>query len=74
MEGSSFHEWFRSPQKSTKNGFVVWKSLLEAFLVIKRREVQKIGDSSKVRIEKDPWVGVGNHFKFSKELVDQLHE
>jgi hypothetical protein len=55
----SIVEWFHFPVKSSK-GSIMWKALVEAFPLVGKWTVWKIGNGRNVRLGEDPWLGAGD--------------
>ena len=69
---SSAIDWFRSPNKSYKNGSVGWKVLVLAFPLVGNWKTWRVGNKKSIRIGKDPWIGVGKNYKLVRPLLIQL--
>jgi hypothetical protein len=54
LNGLSMEDQYRDPQKSSKNGSIVWKYLVASLPLIGPWTVWKIRDGKKVRIKEDP--------------------
>jgi hypothetical protein len=58
----------QAPQEVPK-GSIVWKALVEAFLLIGQWTAWRVGNGCRIRIGEDPWIGVGDDFKFFDPLL-----
>ena len=67
-------EWVHMPVKSSKNSSVVWNALVALAHTIEQGLAWKVGDSSRVRIGCDPWVGCSKRFALSPDLKLFLNE
>ena len=67
-------DWFRSTNKTFKNGLVGWKALVLAFPLIGNWLAWEIGNGRSVRIGEDPWEGAREDYKLSPTIFDKLKE
>ena len=67
-------EWFRSPNKSFRNGSIGWKAMILSFRLIRNWTTWKIGNERSVRLGEDPWAGVGEDYKLPVSVITQLRE
>ena len=69
---SSLVEWLRNPIKTHKNISIGWKALALAFPLVGNLIAWRIGNVIRVRINEDPWEGVGEGYRLPEPLILQL--
>lgn len=72
LDGCSMDDWLHLEHNSSKNNSIVWKALVEAFLV-GNWTIWCIGNGMKIKIGEDPWVSVDENFRLSEDLIRTLH-
>lgn len=72
--GKNVLDWIKSSRKSSQNGLICWKSLVEAFPLIGKHLAWNIGNGKQVRLGEDPWVGSGQGHSLPEYLINNLHD
>jgi hypothetical protein len=66
-------EWIRNLVKGRSNCSIIWKSMLNSFLVIGEGLAWRVGKGNKVRVGANAWPGSGNSHILLDELVRKLN-
>ena len=67
-------DWIRSPNKSFKNVYVGWKTMVLAFPLIGNWTAWELGNRRSVRLGLHPWVGVGEDFRIPPMVLKKHSE
>ena len=67
-------DWFRSTNKTFKNGSVGWKGMVLDFQLIGNWTASEIGNGRSVRLGLYPWEGAGEDYRLSISVLNNLSE
>ena len=65
-------EWFKNPNKTNKNGSIGWKALILEFSLFGSWIAWRIGNGTRVKVGEDPWVGPGEEYRLSDQVIQHL--
>jgi hypothetical protein len=60
--------------KKVQNGSIIWKYILNAFPLIGKWLIWKIGNGAHILIGKDPWIGSKDNHLLPENMVCSLNE
>jgi hypothetical protein len=71
---NSLENWIHNPDKISHLGSIIWKAMINYFLVIEEGLAWRIGNGTRVSLGVDPWLGCGHDHILLEELIVFLYE
>jgi hypothetical protein len=69
---NSIEYWVRSFDKKINNGYIIWKEVVQCFLVVGEGLAWLIGNGSKVRLGEDLWPGSRQNHILPFDIIQAL--
>ena len=73
LHGRTMENWFRLERKDSKNNSIVWKALVDAFLLVGNWTTWKIRNGRTIGLGEDPQIEADANYKLTGGLLENIH-